>query len=87
MSFTSKATFTIAEILSVMQEDPDIWAQFPMVCPVTSEVAKGLPAKVAIHRGFLRVGAGHHHIVEPELARAYFNRNCSGPQCEIVMKK
>ena len=58
-----------------------------MVCPVTGEVAKGLPAKVTLHRGFLRVGAGHHHVVEPELAKAYFGKRCYGPQCEVVMKQ
>lgn len=70
-----------------MQTEGDIWSQFPMVCPVTGEIGKGLPAKVTIHRGFLRVGAGHHHIVEPELAKAYFSKHCWGAQCEIVLKK
>jgi len=34
-----------------------------------------------------RVGAGHHHIVEPELSKAYFSKHCWGVQCEIVMKQ
>ena len=70
----------------VVQEDQNIWEQFPLICPVVAEVAGGLPAKVVIHKGSLRVGAGHHHIVEPALAEAYFSKACSGPACEIVMK-
>lgn len=70
-----------------MQEDVDVWEQFPMVCPVTGGVGMGLPAKVTIHRGFLRVGAGHHHIVEPQLAKAYFSKHCWGVTCEVVMKQ
>lgn len=72
---------------SCLQETGSIWEQFPMVCPVTGEIGKGLPAKVTLHRGYLRVGAGHHHIVEPELAKAYFSKHCWGAQCEIVMKQ
>jgi hypothetical protein len=70
-----------------MQVNPSIWEQFPMVCPITAAIGAGLPAKVVIHRGFLRAGAGHHHIVEPSLSKAYFGRRCSGPECEIVMKR
>jgi len=90
------ATFALGEMLDHVSENgsiielqshPSLWEQFPMVCPVTDKVAKGLPAKVTIHRGFLRVGAGHHHIVEPELSRAYFSKHCKGVQCEIVMKQ
>jgi hypothetical protein len=70
-----------------MQTSPSVWQQYPLICPVIAEVSKGLPVKVTIHRGFLRVGAGHHHIVEPELAESYFGERCTGATCEIVMKK
>ena len=65
----------------------DIWSQFPLICPIVSTIAKGLPAKVTIHKAFLRVGAGHHHIVEPYLAEAYFGSQCKGINCELVMKR
>lgn len=65
----------------------DIWSQFPLICPIVSSVAKGLPAKVTIHKVFLRSGAGHHHIVEPYLAEAYFGSKCQGLQCELVLKR
>jgi len=90
------ATFALGEMLDHVSLDgkltelkasPNVWQQYPLVCPVISEVAKGLPVKVTIHRGFLRVGAGHHHIVDPELAGTYFSEQCTGLQCEIVMKK
>lgn len=69
-----------------VQTAGSIWDQYPLLCPVVSEIAKGLPAKVTIHKGFLRTGAGHHHIVDPALAKAYFSETCLGPSCELVMK-
>ena len=65
----------------------DIWAQFPFVCPIISNIAKGLPAKVTLAKAYLRTGAGHHHIVEPYLAHAYFSDDCVGVACELVMKR
>lgn len=73
--------------MELAQEGVSIWDQYPMVCPVTGGIGKGLAAKVTLHRAFLRVGAGHHHVVEPELAKAYFSKHCWGAQCEIVMKQ
>ena len=64
----------------------DIWQQFPLICPITSVIGNGLPAKVTLHKAFLRTGAGHHHVVEPYLASAYF-KACTGLACEIVMKQ
>ena len=90
------ATYAVGEMLDhvapggVLQhiiDGIDIWSQFPFICPVVSAVAKGLPAKVTIHKAFLRSGAGHHHIVHPPLARAYFSKECKGIPCELVMKR
>lgn len=69
-----------------LQTNGSMWDQFPLICPITAGVGLGLPAKVTLHRGFLRVGAGHHHIVDPDLAKAYFSKHCWGEKCEIVMK-
>ena len=71
----------------LLQLEPKIWQQYPMICPVTAKIGLGLPAKVAIHRGFLRAGAGHHHIVEPEFAKSYFGKHCMPPECETMMEK
>ena len=90
------ATYALGEMLDHVApegrlqhvvESVDIWLQFPLICPVISTVAKGLPAKVTIHKAFLRSGAGHHHIVHPPLAKAYFSQECSGIPCELVMKR
>ena len=74
------------ELISV-DNFTSIWDQFPLICPVTATVAKGLPAKVSVFKAYLRTGAGHHHIVEPYLAHAYFSSQCAGVQCELVMKR
>ena len=74
------------ELISV-GNSMEIWNQFPLICPVTATVAKGLPAKVSVFKAYLRTGAGHHHIVEPYLAHAYFSSQCAGVQCELVMKR
>ena len=90
-----QSTYAIGEMLdrvaprgdlSQISNDTVIWDQFPLVCPVVSGVSKGLPFKVTIHKSYLRSGPGHHHIVEPYLAHAYFHE-CSGAACEIVMKQ
>ena len=90
------ATFAIGEMLDHVARDgvlkhidnsTDIWAQFPLVCPLVSNIAKGLPAKVTLAKAYLRTGAGHHHIVEPYLAHAYFSNECTGIPCELVMKR
>ena len=93
------ATFAQGEMLDHVSRDGtltqlvassdggNLWTQFPLVCPVVSKIAEGLPAKITLHKGYLRVGAGHHHIVEPSLAKAYFSDECRGPACEAVMKK
>ena len=73
--------------LKHIDNDTDIWTQFPLVCPIVSNIAKGLQAKVTIAKSYLRTGAGHHHIVEPHLAHAYFSDDCTGVACEIVMKR
>lgn len=70
-----------------VSSDVDIWSQFPLICPIVSGIAKGLPAKVTMHKAYLRAGAGHHHIVEPYLAEAYFGSTCEGVTCELVMKR
>ena len=89
------ATFALGEMLdhvapggklNHVDAATDIWAQFPLVCPIVSNIAKGLPAKVTISKAYLRTGAGHHHIVPPHLAHAYFSDDCSGIACELVMK-
>ena len=77
---------SIPKMHAILQEGVSLWEQYPLLCPIISEVAKGLPAKVTVHKGFLRTGAGHHHIVDPELAKAYFGRTCFGPSCDVVMK-
>lgn len=74
-------------VLKHVSTATDIWSQFPLVCPIISSIAKGLPAKVTIHKAYLRTGAGHHHIVEPYLAEAYFGQECEGVQCELVLKR
>lgn len=66
---------------------PDLWSQFPLVCPITRDIGKGLPAKVTMHKAYLRSGPGHHYIVDPHLAEAYFGSNCTGLACEIAMKR
>ena len=90
------ATYAIGEMLDhvarggqLMHIDnsTDIWAQFPLVCPIVSNIAKGLPAKVTMAKAYLRTGAGHHHIVDPHLAHAYFSDECIGIPCELVMKR
>ncbi len=90
------ATFAIGEMLDHVapggelrhiDNATDIWAQFPLVCPIISNIAKGLPAKVTMAKAYLRTGAGHHHIVEPYLAHAYFSDECTGIPCELVMKR
>lgn len=73
--------------LRQVETSTDIWSQFPLICPVVANIAKGLPAKVTMHKAYLRSGAGHHHIVEPDLAEAYFSGSCEGVQCELVMKR
>ena len=96
MMIAEGATFAVGEMLDhvapggVLQrvaEDTDVWSQFPLICPVVSAVGKGLPAKITIHKAFLRSGAGHHHIVHPPLAKAYFSSECTGVPCELVMKR
>ena len=90
------ATYAVGEMLDHVAQggklthidnSTDIWAQFPLVCPIVSNIAKGLPAKVTIAKAYLRTGAGHHHIVEPHLAHAYFSDECVGVPCELVMKR
>jgi len=90
------ATFALGEMLDHVAPEgkltpvsnaTNIWDQYPLICPVVSSIGKGLPAKVTIHKAFLRSGAGHHHIVEPYLAQAYFSGDCQGLACELVMKK
>ena len=90
------ATYALGEMLDHVapegrlqhvHESADIWLQFPLICPVISTVAQGLPAKVTVHKAFLRTGAGHHHIVHPPLAKAYFSNECIGVPCELVMKR
>ena len=90
------ATFALGEMLDhvapggalrLVTDSADIWSQFPLMCPVVSDIAKGLPVKVTLHKGFLRTGAGHHHIVEPYLAKAYYSSECKGVLCELVMKQ
>ena len=90
------ATYALGEMLDHVAPEgrlqhvvdtADIWSQFPLICPVVSKVAKGLPAKVTVHKAFLRTGAGHHHIVHPPLAKAYFSDECVGIPCELVMKR
>ena len=90
------ATFALGEMLDHVahggelkhiDNSTDIWAQFPLVCPIVSNIAKGLPAKVTLAKAYLRTGAGHHHIVEPYLAHAYFSNECTGVPCELVMKR
>ena len=73
--------------LNRVDRGTDIWSQFPLVCPIVSSIAHGLAAKVTMHKAYLRSGAGHHHIVEPYLAEAYFGSQCTGVQCELVMKR
>ena len=72
--------------LTQLEEQPSLWEQYPMICPIISQVARGLAAKVTVHKAFLRSGAGHHHIVDPALAKAYFGKQCTGEACELVMK-
>lgn len=90
------ATFALGEtldhvarggLLTPITNETNVWNDYPLICPVVSTIAKGLPAKVAIHKAYLRSGAGHHHIVEPHLAQAYFGNECTGLACELVMKK
>lgn len=72
--------------LAKLQDGIKIWEQFPMSCPMTATIARGSTTKVTLHKAFLRSGAGHHQIVEPYLARAYFGSDCAGPLCELVLK-
>ena len=90
------STFALGEMLdhvapegnlTAMRTQPDIWAQFPLVCPIISNISRGLSVKVTIAKAYLRTGAGHHHIVEPSLAYAYFSNECTGIPCELVMKR
>ena len=89
------STFALGEMLDhvahggdlrSIDQETDIWTQFPLICPVISTIAHGLPAKVTIAKAYLRTGAGHHHIVPPPLAYAYFSDECTGVECELVMK-
>lgn len=89
------ATFALGEMLDHVAyggqlrsigSSTDIWQQFPLICPIVSHVGGGLPVKVTLHKAFLRSGAGHHHIVHPFLAEAYFSSKCKGISCELVMK-
>ena len=72
--------------LQCVDETADIRLQFPLICPVVSKGLQ-LPAKVTVHKAFLRIGAGHRHIVHPRLAKSYFNNECIGVACEFVMKR
>ena len=90
------ATYALGEMLDHVAEHGQLkhvsecgslWDQYPWICPVVSAIGKGLPTKVTLHKAFLRTGAGHHHIVEPHLAEAYFSNNCQGLQCELAMKR
>ena len=89
------ATFAVGEMLdhvaqggslTSISNSVSIWQQFPLICPIVSHVGGGLPVKVTLHKAFLRSGAGHHHIVHPFLAEAYFSNSCKGISCELVMK-
>lgn len=93
---TQGATFALGEILDhvarggklkEVDNRTDIWSQFPLKCPIVSAVGKGLAAKVTLAKAYLRTGAGHQHIVEPHLAYAYFSSDCTGIDCELVMKR
>lgn len=66
---------------------PDIWSQFPLICPIIAKIAKGHAAKVTMHRAYLRSGPGHHYIVHPHLAEMYFGGKCTGLACELVVKR
>ena len=73
--------------LNQIDTEKNIWTQFPVICPIVSNIGKGLSVKVTVTKAYLRTGAAHHHVVEPHLAYAYFSNNCTGIACELVMKR
>ena len=90
------ATFALGEMLdhvapegklSHVHSSPDTWTQFPVLCPIVSDIGNGLPTKVTISKAYLRTGLAHHHVIEPHLAYAYFSDDCQGIACELVMRR